>query len=310
MDDWFVLVNPAAGGYKVQRKFSSISKALTKAGIAFQFETSKSPSHAIEITERAVLNGFRNLIALGGDGTMNMLINGIFRQRNVATNRITIAIIPVGTGNDWIRTHQIPKSVEGAIEFIKRKKTVPHDVGHLAVRNGSAIRERYFINMAGIGFDGFVAERIEGVSSIIKIGTFAFVLGILDALFRYQHSNVTIRLDDQQIDQAIYNINAGICKYAGGGMKIAPNAIFNDGFFDVTVIKKIGKAEVIWNIPGLFNGTFVKNKKVTQYRTKNISVISVPQLPVECDGEVLGYGNVELKVLESAVNVVTGGKED
>ncbi|MBX7107140.1 MAG: hypothetical protein K1X61_00695 [Chitinophagales bacterium] len=158
--------------------------------------------------------------------------------------------------------------------------------------------------MAGFGFQGLVAERIEGVSSGIKKGIFAFVLGIFDALFRYRITDVSVELEDGEVKGMIYNMNAGIGKYCGGGMKMAPDAIDDDGLFDITIVREISKAEVIINIPGLFSGNFLKHKKVSRHRKKSMTIKSTPYLPVECDGEVLGYGDVHLQIIEKCIRVV------
>ncbi|MEO6166670.1 MAG: diacylglycerol kinase family protein [Chitinophagales bacterium] len=305
MDEkWFVLVNPAAGGYKAEKMWPDIMGLLKNEAIDFQFQVSKSAAHTLQIIDAAIQHGSRKFIAVGGDGTINLLINGIFQQKTIEPNSITIAIIPVGTGNDWIRTQRIPKSPKEAIGLIRREQTTFHDVGRIDLQGNKAPLTKYFINIAGFGFQGLVAERIEGVSSGIKKGIFSFVLGILDALFRYTITQVSIELDEEKIEGAIYNVNAGICKFCGGGMKMTPDALTDDGLFDITIIRKISKAEVIVNIPGLFNGGFLKNKKVSQHRTKKFNIVSNPLMPVECDGEVLGYGNARVEIIKEAIRVI------
>lgn len=301
---WFVLVNPAAAGYKVEKKWPAISGMLKDAHIAFQDAHSKSAEDAIALIRNAVHLGFTKFIAVGGDGTLNLLINGIFQQKNIDPKTITVAIIPIGTGNDWIRMHHIPKSFQKAIDLIRLDQASFHDIGKIDLEGKNDSFTKYFINMAGFGFQGLVAERIEGVSSGIKKGIFAFVLGIFDALFRYEVTQVSIELDEEKINGMIYNVNAGICKFCGGGMMMTPNAVVDDGLLEITVIRKISKAEVILNVPGLFSGRFLKNKKVSQYRTKKMTITSAPLLPVECDGEVLGYGNVKVEIIEKAIRVI------
>ncbi|HUM47869.1 MAG TPA: diacylglycerol kinase family lipid kinase [Chitinophagales bacterium] len=305
MDEkWFVLVNPAAGGYKAEKAWPHISEGLKKENIDFQFQFSRSATDILKVIGDALQQGFRKFIAVGGDGTLNLMINGLFQHSAIQTNTLTIAIIPVGTGNDWIRTQRIPKSHGRAILLIGQGNTFFHDVGKICLHRNDSVFTKYFINIAGFGFQGLVAERIEGVSSGIKKGIFAFVLGIFDALFRYDVTRVWIKMDEKKLEGLIYNVNTGICKFCGGGMKMTPDAITDDGLFDITIVKKISRAEVILNIPGLFNGRFLKNKKVSQYRARKISIVSTPLMPVECDGEVLGYGNAEVEILEKAIRVI------
>ncbi|MGB3075793.1 MAG: diacylglycerol kinase family protein [Chitinophagales bacterium] len=305
MDEtWFVLVNPAAGGFKAKKKWPAISLMLQKEGIDFICQFSKSAEDIISTISEAIQKGFRKFIAVGGDGTLNLIINGIFSQHEVSSDKITVAIIPIGTGNDWIRTHRISKSAGKAIALIKSKKISFHDVGKISLSGNQNTSVKYFINMAGFGFQGLVAERIEGVSSGIKKGIFAFVLGIFDALFRYNTTQVSITLDEEEFSGMIYNVNAGICKFCGGGMMMTPDALNDDGLFDITIIRKISKSEVIRNVPGLFSGRFINNRKVSQHRTKKMRITSIPFMPAECDGEVLGYGNVTAEILPKAIIVV------
>ena len=303
MDEWFILINPAAAGKRAAKQWPFISKLLNEAGIRFQHRFSTSAEDAVEQVTTAVRQGYRHLVAVGGDGTLNLVINGIFQQAFVDTRDIVLAIIPVGTGNDWIRTHQIPRSTKAAVALLSAHKTALHDVGKITF-TGQHSTVKYFINMAGFGFQGLVAERIEGVSSGIKKGIFAFVLGIFDALFRYQVTQVSIELDDFRMNGMIYNMNAGICKFCGGGMKMAPDAVADDGMFDITIVRKISKGEVIINIPGLFSGKFLKHKKVSSHRIRKVKIKSNPLLPVECDGEVLGYGDVQLQIVEKGIRVI------
>lgn len=301
---WFIVINPEAGGKRAGRAWPNLSRLLVEKSIEFESAFSQSAGHSIELVGRAIDNGYRNFIAVGGDGTLNLLINGIFRHPTVDQHEVTIGIIPIGTGNDWIRSTGIPNSISDAVNVISQAKTGYHDIGKITLTGNRDKEARYFINMAGFGFQGLIASRIEGVSSSIKKGAFAFLLGIFDALFRYKTTHVTIYADDWEIDDLIYNISIGIGSYCGGGMKMTPDAKTDDGHFDITLIKKISKAEVLFNIPGLYSGSFVRNKNVIRVRASKLWIESMPLLPVECDGEVLGYGNGESEIIKQALRVI------
>ena len=151
-----------------------------------------------------------------------------------------------------------------------------------------------------------MAERIEGVANWIKIGPSGFYLGIIEALSRYKTTQVKIRLNDEQLQGKFFNVSIGICKSAGGGMKLTPDAISDDGLFDITVAGDLTKTDVITNVVRLFNGSFVRHRKISQYRTKKIEITSVPLAPIETDGEVVGYGDFEADILEKAIRVIVG----
>lgn len=286
------------------KRWNTIQQQLHHTSIDFEFGTSQNREDGIQIIHEAISRGFKKFIVVGGDGTFNSLVNAIFTQQTVSPSLVTIAIIPIGTGNDWIKTHRIPKSSAKAIAVIKKENTRLHDVGIVRKKIESKVEERFFINVAGFAFQGFVAERIEGKSKWLKLGLAAFVLGIADALFRYKTTDVVLEMNGEKMEGKFINISAGICKYAGGGMKLTPDAVTDDGLFDITLAKNLTKWEVLINVPRLFSGSFVKHKKVDQFRMKRFSISSSPLFPIETDGEVFGYGNAEVEIIEKAIRVV------
>lgn len=310
-EGWFIVLNPfAANGRTIHRK-KYILQQLAKAEIKFEFAISNSREEASSIIHHAIEDGFRKFISVGGDGTLNALVNGIFSQQNISPAVITVAIIPIGTGNDWIKTHGIPKSISKAIAVIRQGRTDYHDVGIVKKKINASVHQQYFINVAGFGFEGFVVERIEGKSKWLKMGVLAFILGMIDALFKYRTTTVKITLsdgihsdDNQHLEGKFFNISAGICKYAGGGMKLTPDALTNDGLLDMTIAGNLSKWEVIKNLPGLFNGNFVAHPGVSQFRAKRFYISSVPPVPIEMDGEAFSYGDAEVEILRNAIQVV------
>src|SRR6185295_1830323 len=202
-EEWFVLLNPFAARGKAKRKEEIIRQQLIQSAIKFQLAVSNSLNEANRIIHEAIENGFRKFISVGGDGSLNCLVNGIFSQQKISPAEITIAIIPIGTGNDWIKTHHIPKSISKAIAIIKNGRTDFHDVGMVMKKNADVEERRFFINVAGFAFQGFVAERIEGTSHWLKIGFAAFYFGLLDALFRYKTTTMKIELSAVHLNPLI-----------------------------------------------------------------------------------------------------------
>ena len=305
MEEWLLLLNPNAANGKALKKKNEVLEELSGAGIPFTLKVSASREEGIRVIHESLNSGYTKFIAVGGDGTLNSLVNGIFTQPLISPSEITVALIPIGTGNDWIKTHGVPKSIPKAVERIKNGETQLHDVGLVRKKRDNGTEERYFINVTGFAFAGFVAERIEGKSKWLKIGFAAFILGLFDALWKYKTTELTIDLNEENVKGKFFNLSVGICQYAGGGMKLTPEAITHDGFFDITLARNLTKWEVIKNVPRLFNGSFVNHPKISQFLTKNISVSSTPLVPIETDGEVFGYGNAEVMILPSAIRVVT-----
>lgn len=302
--DWFLLINANAAGGKALRKKETVLSLLQSAGLPAQHAVSTSRDEGIRLIHEKVKEGFRHFIALGGDGTINSLVNALFTQAHVAPESLTMGLIPVGTGNDWIKTHGIPKSIAASIGIIKKGRTVHHDVGLIRKETDGKHELRYFINVAGAAFQGFVAERIEGNLQWLKVGPPAFYLALVEALFRYRATTVQFTADGAHHEEKIFNLSIGIGRYAGGGMKVTPSAVTDDGLLDITVAADLKKREVIANLPGLFSGKFVAHPKIRQWQATRLTVFSSPPVPIETDGEVFGYGNFEAEIIPQAIRVM------
>ena len=159
-DKWLVVVNPRAGVGKCEKDWPIIKGLLTKAGFPFMSVQTERQFHAIEITRDLIINqGFTKIIAVGGDGTLNEVVNGIFQQTRFATTDITLGMVTVGTGNDWGRMYSFPLDYEKAVQILKNELTFLQDVGKVKYRYHTGDDYRYFINMAGMGYDALVAKK-------------------------------------------------------------------------------------------------------------------------------------------------------
>lgn len=150
---WFVILNPHAGSGRGAKDRTEILKRLDKAGFDYKLKVSEFPKHTIQLTIEAIAKGFRNLIVAGGDGTLNEAVNGIFSQTVCPPEEIFIGMIPVGTGNDWIKTFGIQNNYKDAVKIIKQGKTMRQDVGRIQFTENDLAKTCYFANMAGFGFD-------------------------------------------------------------------------------------------------------------------------------------------------------------
>lgn len=147
-DSFFLIVNPTSGQSNFKKSWKKIQDILYLKKIEFCFELSKYKKNEIEIVNKAIKNGYKNFIVVGGDGTLHQTINGIMNQDYIDSSKIKLGIIPLGTGNDWIKTYNIPNSIEKSIEIILRKNYTYQDIG---IINYSISKKEYFLNVAGIG---------------------------------------------------------------------------------------------------------------------------------------------------------------
>ena len=305
-DKWFAIVNPKAGKGRAVVDWPRISWMLTDAGIDFDHVFTQKKYHAVELTVRAIRNGYRKIISVGCDGTLNEIVNGIFIQQEVKTTDVLLAMMPLGIGNDWIRMYGIPRTYADATIAIKESHSFLQDVGMVKYYEAKVHHTRYFANAVGIGFDGYVAIGFNRLKEAGKKSKWLYVISMIKSVLRYRATKVALRIDDEKISDDVYSITLGIGKYNGGGMIQLPNAVANDGLLDLTLIRKISGLNVLWNMPILYNGTIHKHSRITGHRGKEISIHSIPQIPIEVDGESVGYSPFDISVVPRGINVVVG----
>jgi len=180
-EPWLVVVNPNSGKKKGKKDWNKIAKLLDK-NFNYTAIFTERRGHAISIVKEKILEGIRNIIVAGGDGTMNEVVNAVFTQKEVPTNSITLGIITIGTGNDWGRTFGIPASYIKSIETIRNCKTFIQDAGIIRYYDGEIQRNRFFINIAGLGFDALVAKKSNSQKDLGKSGILLYMLNLLSNL--------------------------------------------------------------------------------------------------------------------------------
>lgn len=282
-----------------------IESLLINSMLKFEYILTERKFHAMVLTRKYILQGYRNFIVVGGDGTLNEIINGIFAQESIKTSDITIGMIPVGTGNDWSRMFKIPHNYKEAIQTLVQGNTFTQDVGRVYFTRKDKKIRRFFINIAGMGFDAMVAQKSNDLKEKGKSGKLLYFWNILIGLFGYKHFPAWVTVDGDISECDVFSMNIGICQFSGGGMKQVPNAIADDGIFDLTIIKKIGRFDVIRSLPLLYNGKIVNHRKVMALNGKNIKVESHEQVFLETDGESLGNSPFEFDIFPRSIQVIT-----
>lgn len=306
---WFVVVNPEASIGKSGKDWPLIKQILIKEGIEFVDTLTEYPRHAIEIVRDAIVEkGFRKFISVGGDGTNNEVINGIFGQTQVPTTDITMAVIPIGTGNDWRRTFDIPLEYDKVVKIIKVGHLFAHDIGKLTYYNDGNPQTRYFLNAAGTGLDEMVCQSTNTMKQQGKGGTFRYLISLVKCMLKYKITHIQLTIDDKLVfDDGILNLSLGNCRYNGGGMMTMPNAVPNDGLFDVTVIKKVSMLKFAANVKNVYDGSFInKIDEVKTFRGRKIKIVSIPphSLKVETEGESLNNSPFDFEMLTKSINMI------
>jgi YegS/Rv2252/BmrU family lipid kinase len=302
--DWLVIVNPNAGTRKAQRDWNEIFVLLGKANFKFDAFYTKGIGDATVIAREEIEAGFRKIIVVGGDGTLNEVVNGIFTQKSVPSREIFLGIIPIGTGNDWARMYGIPSDYRKAVDVIRENHIKIQDAGVARYSNGESEITRFFINAAGMGFDAEVVRKTNIDKQHGKGGFLIYLKNLIASLIGYHAQQIIIDVDGSQRTGSIFSLSIGICRFTGGGMIQAPDAMPDDGLLDLTIIRSISRLAVIRNIPRLFNGTIGKNPKVELLQGKTIDVYGESDIYLEADGETLGHSPLHFSIIPLSVNMI------
>lgn len=301
--EWVVILNPVAGKNKAAKHKEKIFQLLDKYKISYKPLITEYVGHAIELTKNLIEEGNRKIIGIGGDGTMNEIVNGIFQQNKVSPFDIVLAFIPVGSGNDWIRTVGIPNNYEGAVKTIKTGSFFLHDVGKVTYQENESRKVRYFANIAGLAYDAFVVQRVN------KKKASNYKMTVLTSLLKYKPQVVKLILDDKEVlNEVIFSMAIGHGKFNGKGMMQLPDAMPDDGIFDLTVYHHPTKIQVIKNTNKLYDGSFVKLPFISQHTASKIRIESEHPVYIETDGEDLGHVPIDIEMLTRGLKIISSIK--
>ncbi len=300
-DKWFIIANPNSGGNATEEEWGYIHNYLTQRQCEFRVKFTTYAGHASELITKAIEDGYRKVIVAGGDGTYNEVLNGLFNQKMVETQEVLLTLLPLGTGNDWARMMKIPLDWQQAIDLLTSGKEYLQDVGRASFFHGKEYIQRFFLNVAGMGFDAFVAQKYLSQKGL---GKYSYFTGLLRGLLNYELPKVRIEVEDRIISTRIFTVAVAICKYYGAGMKIAPSAIANDGLFDVSILGNLTKMEAILELRNLYNGTFVKHPKVETLRCSSIRISSEEDVFLQMDGELIGQTPVQFDIIPASLRVI------
>jgi len=303
-EKYFAIVNPNAGKGDVLKKWNELKDLLHQAEIDFDFEFTKGQYDASFLCANAIKSDYRQLLSIGGDGTLHEVLNGVFMQELVPTAEINLGKIPFGTGNDWGKTYRNPLDMKEAVELIKNGNRIYQDVGKIIFHTQSGLDEKYFCNIAGFGFDGLVLKDVLEKKERGKSGKLTYLMSLFFSLLKSGYEDVELKVDDIVFNGLTFSIAAGIGRYNGNGMMQLPFALPDDGILDITWIKDISKAGVIANVKGLFDGSFITHPKVHSLKGKEISIKSAQPMMIEADGEFLGTTPAQLSIIPKAVQFI------
>ncbi|MEL6135193.1 MAG: diacylglycerol kinase family protein, partial [Bacteroidota bacterium] len=259
-DTWLIIINPVAGGGKARKLWPSIHDTLKEMDVPFETVFTEYKGEIMTFIERFLSKGFRKFAACGGDGTLHEVINGIFKQSIVSPKETVVTMIPMGMGVDWPRMYDYPPSPKAVAKLLKHGKTVLQDIGKVEYFVKSKPQIRYFNNIAGMGFDAAVVNETENKSKKGILGQLVYLWALIKTVGSYRGQDMIVKGESFEIRSRNTSANIGICKYSGGGMRMVPKAVADDGLFDVTVIRYLNPFQIVQNLPKLYNGRIYTHK--------------------------------------------------
>lgn len=304
-DRWFAIVNPVAGKGNGLRDWPQISALLNQAGVVVDSLFTLHKFHATELIVWAITQGYRKVIVVGGDGTIHETINGLFLQSKVPTEQITISVIAVGTGNDWIRMFGIARNYTEAIRAICEGHTFLQDVGRVTYFESRVPQVRYLANVGGVAYDAAVCGDFNRLKERGYRGNWLYVRSALKNAISYRCKKTIIVADGKTIFEGkLFSATIGIGKYTGGGMSQTPYAIPDDGLFDLTVIPKMNRLKLFARFGTLYTDNIYNISGVELHRAAHLRVVSDPATRLELDGEILGLSDFTFTTIPRSVCVV------
>ena len=307
--EWFAIVNPVAGGGRGLDDFPRISKHLRDARILCRPVFTEHKFHATELTVSAVREGYRHIIVVGGDGTLHEVVNGLFIQQEVRPDEVLVAVIAVGTGNDWVRTFGISERYQDAVRAIGEGCSFLQDVGVVSYEEAHFRQSRYIANVAGAGFDAHVIRKLTHLQNKGRRSRWRYTWCIVRSFFRYKSTGVKVWVDGRLVyNDLLLSAAIGICKYNGGGIQQLPEAVADDGMLDLSLIRPIHFWHVLFRFRYLFDGSIYRIRHILKERGSHIRIESSPEVSVEADGELLGETPLEFSVLHKAIRIVVGAE--
>ncbi len=306
---YHIICNPMAAGGAARKEIAHIEQLLKEYNIDYVLHKTQWKGHAIELVSKLIATeNARFIAAAGGDGTINEVINGIFTQKTVPTTAITLAVIPIGTGNDFIRTHRIPHDTAKAINIMATGRTILHSIGKLSFKNTeNQTQTRFFGNVAGFAYDAYTCERLHLFTNKILPPKLFYLYVIFKCLVGYKPEHVRVTIDGKTVvDEPLYTVNIGVCRFSGGGATFVPQANPTSDNLGITIIRAVSKLNVALNTPNFYNGKIISHPRASTHFGKNIKIEGVAApTGAETDGEYLGVSPVTVDILANALNVVS-----
>jgi YegS/Rv2252/BmrU family lipid kinase len=302
----FFVVNPAAANGRIKNEWASILEtARAEYSPTIDFALTGGPGDGAPLAMRALKEGYDVVVSVGGDGTLNEVVNGFFEDDRPVNPSASLGVISLGTGGDFIRTLGISRDLHAYLETLKRANARAVDTVRSVVTAPDGSRKvRYFINVGEFGSGGAVVEKVNRTTKALG-GRISFLWGILTTLPRYKNKEITYSVDGgDERTEVLNNFVVANGRFYGGGLKPAPEASLDDGQMDIVTMGDFRFREVLFSLGKLREGTHLSNPKVGFVRGRKVVARSEKKVLIEEDGELVGSLPAEFEIVPKSISLI------
>lgn len=293
------IVNPKSAAGRTSKQWNDISGFVRQTfGEAADAVFTERPIHAVQLARESIAAGYDRIIAVGGDGTINEVLNGLFENDHFLGDDVALGVLEMGTGGDFVRSLNMPTQWEDAVSYLKQAEPHEIDIGKATFQSTDGTKTtRYFINICDFGIGGAVVERVNRTAKRFG-GKMTFLWSILITLLQYNNQEIRYKLDNNDWQTGKFNnfiIANG--RYFGGGLNPAPDALLDDALFDVVFFGDIGRIDAMNNLSNLRKGTHLKHPKISVTHAKTIEAAADHPVYIDMDGEFVGVLPIRVEIL-------------
>ncbi len=301
------IINPVSSNGKTAKVWPEYERYFHEQGICLETVFTQYPGHAVELARSVIAKGYRKIMAVGGDGTINEVVNGLYKDNRLISDDIRLIIFSQGTGCDYIRSLGISNKVEDIVKMLNGNKVELLDLGQVFFQNHQGIEEnRLFVNLADTGIGADTAKLVNDSSK--RLGGFlTYLLGILRTLFTHKNKKIRVIIDqEERYNQYLNSVMVANGKYFGGGIQIAPEANLKNGSFNIVLLKNFNKLQIIVNLIKAYKGTHLSHPLVDSIVGNDILLqIEDGEISeLELDGESVGTLPARFKILGNSLPVL------
>lgn len=303
-----LIVNPSAGHQYLKRKWDSeVHPFLIKELCHFDYEFTTRKGHATELTKNALKKGYKMIVSMGGDGTLNEVINGFFEDKKPINRQAILGILPFGSGGDFIRTLCFERTYKKAIHRIRDGSTKWIDVGLVEFEN-KKYNMRYFINTVQIGMGAIIMKKVNAKNRNLP-SLARYLIGTFQGFFDYHNTKIQLVMDAKKPKTInLTNLIVANGRYFGRGMQPAPQAELDDGLLDIIILKNLTLPRMIFSFPQMYLKTkHLASHNMETHTIKNLTLTLVDShqtIHTETDGENHGEGNLKISILPQSIRLL------